>query len=1413
VPLWVSGADAVALPEGGREALEDGVEGAVGELELDNPALREAEAPEDEALPRAEALPVGGREALADGVVGAEGDPELDCAALREAEAPEGEALPRAVRERVAAPEDVPLPPLPEGLLRGEADGLGEEDGHAVAEGGAEADGDEEPHGDGRGEAEAEPHAEAPPLGVCAAVEEALPLPLRLGDVLPVGDALRPPLRLGDTLPVGDALPPTLRLGEAQGEGEGVGRGERDVEALREDAPLEDAQKEGFAEGEAQNEEDAAEEKEGEPEGERVGAALRVGLRLGSGERVGGSGVAVAARDSEAEVVGVGEREGGDEREGEPDAEAVDLPRPTAPEAAGAPSGGDGVGALVLLPLPQMEGEAVDEVEWEGDAEVEGEPEDDNVDAPLAPAGEAEGAPVPLPLPQGMGEWVSRKDGVPLAEGHGELETRGEREGEEDVEGEGGGDIVTDPLPEDVGLLLRLALPLADAGSVAEARDVALSSALGEPVAVTVGCVEEVPVCVNDDKSETEAHCDAEGEPEAVSEDCQSDAEGGPELEALPLEVAKEDSVAPPLGVAFAECPVGSAEGVPSKRVGDVEGEIAPVALAGAGVPVPSASLPLARGEALSVRVGDCEAVAMADKEGEPEDEGQCELLRESIGEDEKAGEGVAEKERGGERELAGVPVGGAAVGDAVGVGATRVAEGANPVFDGAPDGDSAPVVDGRFEAVEAPDALAELDPPPSKHGVGVAPLGGEAEGAGELLVRPLPEPSTGDCEKAGVVEGDTLGPGVPLLGADAEAAVEGEASGEALPREGERVSAPSDALVAGEAVPETVLLLLSAGEREAEPEKEPLLLGAGEPELVGDGGAQGEGELDASGEADGEGEAKADREAGGEVDAEGVGGAPVDDLPPLALLAGLPLGCEVGVAALDREGEPVDVGVPAALSLARAERVLESESDGVAVDETLRVCGGVAEPGALCEGEPDCFKDGVTAGDCVDDAQKAGVGVPTGGDGEPVADGNAPLGVACRDCESPPVADAPPDAVACVDTEALGEGVGEGVAQADALRVSAPTEAVPASTEEVGCNEGERSPVVDASSESEGGLVPEGAPALPLTLRLPSAEDDAEGDKLEERVANLVPEGTPVTEALLLVDALARGEGEGGGEREPLSEAAGELEGGADLLPAAVGESGGDALPPLPALAVPLAEAHAEDNTVALPRVDTLGEAVEEGDAAGDCEEAGEAPEERLAALLREALAHPEWVREPPRGEEEGSGEGEMLRVVDKVAEVLPEAVLLEERAIDREDEGHGLGVREGGGEGVTDALPAPESVAAGEAVVRGEGEDDAEGAADAESRGERDTGTDGFPLGEAEPPEADGELEVEGLGEARALPLLALLREALPVLLPDALAQRDADGDTDEERVFSGGVAVGATESEGLPEAEGDAETVCDE
>jgi hypothetical protein len=166
----------------------------------------------------AETLPEGGREALAEGELGAVGDPELDCPALREAEAPEGEELPRAVRERVAAPEDVPLPPLPEGLLRGEADGLGEEDGNAVAEGGAEVEGDEEPHGDGRGEAEAEPLAEAPPLGVGAAVEDVLPRPLRLEDVLPVGDALRPPLQLGDALPVGDALPPMLRLGEAQAE-------------------------------------------------------------------------------------------------------------------------------------------------------------------------------------------------------------------------------------------------------------------------------------------------------------------------------------------------------------------------------------------------------------------------------------------------------------------------------------------------------------------------------------------------------------------------------------------------------------------------------------------------------------------------------------------------------------------------------------------------------------------------------------------------------------------------------------------------------------------------------------------------------------------------------------------------------------------------------------------------------------------------------------------------------------------------------------------------------------------------------------------------------------------------------------------------------------------------------------------
>jgi hypothetical protein len=80
------------------------------------------------------------------------------------------------------------------------------------------------------------------------------------------------------------------------------------------------------------------------------------------------------------------------------------------------------------------------------------------------------------------------------------------------------------------------------------------------------------------------------------------------------------------------------------------------------------------------------------------------------------------------------------------------------------------------------------------------------------------------------------------------------------------------------------------------------------------------------------------------------------------------------------------------------------------------------------------------------------------------------------------------------------------------------------------------------------------------------------------------------------------------------------------------------------------------------------------------------------------------------------------------------------------------------------------------------------------------------------AEPSVADGELDADEQREANALPLLTPLREALPVLLPDALAQRDADGDTDEERVFSSGVVVGANESEGLPEAEGDAETVLD-
>jgi hypothetical protein len=436
-----------------------------------------------------------------------------------------------------------------------------------------------------------------------------------------------------------------------------------------------------------------------------VGAALWVGLRVGCGERVGGSGVAVASRDSEAEAVGDEERDGGVEREGEPEAEAVDLPQPAAP-ITGAPSGGDSVGALVLLLLPQIEGEAVDEVEREGGAEAEGEPEADTVDSPL-------------------GEGVSREDRVPLAEGRGEKETRGECEGEEEMEGEGVGENVTAPLPEAVGLLLWLALLLADAGTVEEARGVALCRALGEAIAVNVGSAEAVQKGVTDGECEAEAHCDTEGEPEAVREDCQRDAEGAPEMEAPPLGEEKEDGVAPLLRDVIAEGADGSAEGVPPKWEGDEEDDVAPVALAGAGVLVPFAPLPLARGVALSVAAGDCVAVAAVDKEGEVEDEGQGAPLREGSGESEEAGEGVEEKEGSGEREEAGVPVGGATVGDVVSEGANRVADGATPVPDGAPENESAPVAVAA-EAVGALDALVELDPPPSKIDVGVAPPGKE---------------------------------------------------------------------------------------------------------------------------------------------------------------------------------------------------------------------------------------------------------------------------------------------------------------------------------------------------------------------------------------------------------------------------------------------------------------------------------------------------------------------------------------------------------------------------------------------------------------------------------------------------------------------------------------------------------------
>ena len=250
---------------------------------------------------------------------------------------------------------------------------------------------------------------------------------------------------------------------------------------------------------------------------------------------------------------------------------------------------------------------------------------------------------------------------------------------------------------------------------------------------------------VTDGECEAEAHCDTESEPATVSEDCQRDTEGAPEMEAPPLGEAKEEGVAPLLCDASAEGPDGSAEGVTPKKEGDGEDDVAPVALAGAGVRVPFSPLPLARGVALSVGAGDCVAEEAAEREGEAEDEGQGAPLREGSGESEEAGEGVEETEGSGERERAGVPVGGATVWDVVSVGANRVADGAAPVPVGAPENESSPVAEGAAEAVGALDALVELDPPPSTIGVGVAPPGEEKEGAGEPLVRPLPDTSMGD--------------------------------------------------------------------------------------------------------------------------------------------------------------------------------------------------------------------------------------------------------------------------------------------------------------------------------------------------------------------------------------------------------------------------------------------------------------------------------------------------------------------------------------------------------------------------------------------------------------------------------------------------------------------------------------------
>ncbi len=1062
-------------------------------------------------------------------------------------------------------------------------------------------------------------------------------------------------------------------------------------------------------------------------------------------------------------------------------------------------------------------------------------------------------------------------DALSLLVAPGDAESRREGDGEAVEERDGEGERVAEPLGATEALPLPLPLPLAELRAVAETREVTEGGSLGVAAGVDEGG-EEAEGRGPEGEGVAETHGDrsAEGDPQAVRVPPPSSAaapSGGEGVGAddedalLERETRGEGVPLAPLGEGDGEGPVGTADGVsPSTNDGDAESDVAPEALAGAAVEEPRASLPLTRGVPLSEDVREGEAVGAPVGEAPPEAETEAVLLRELKGDADREGDTLPVGEDEPLRVGSGEAVGRAGEGDAEAVGAPREAVGARTVPEGEPEALPPPPAerDGGAEPVGPPAGEPVGAPVPLPRGAAlpvaacVAVVGEDAEapplgdGAPEPLHRALGEvpPLRVAMPPLPVAGGEALtapGADVPLPGAVPVRIAEGDAGGDAeAPPRGEGV--PVGVLLpSGEALLDAVLLALGAAEREA----------------VGEGGAQGEGEAVGGGEAVGEGELMGEGEGGGVGEGEAEGGAPVRDAAPLPEGgAAVPLGDPVAVpASAEAEEAPEGVGDTLPVTLTFAERLLDCDSEGVALPLLLREGGGEALPEPQPEGVGERRGDGDAEGEPEGDAERRKEAVSTRGEGVPVDVGAPALAVAAprSDALVAPLADASPEGLAAALPVAVGEVMGERGALGDALCVGAAGEGEPGGPVGEGGGEALRAPLGEAGGEPVDAPLPLGARTLLLPLRLSSGERDADTEPDAEGVpppSSALTEGAPVAEALPQGDALAPpgGEGEAGAELEALPEgAAGVPEGRAETLPTrAVEDGGAETLPTPPAppssappaLALPLAEAQGEGAPEALPRGDALREAVKEGESVCVRETAGEPLAEPLSAPLLVALTQPDdegetvvedepvpeavggsgvaealslMLCEAPEGESEGGAEGEAPSCgeAEVRGEGLPEPHKECEGRGEIDAEGMGDAVREGGAESDASGLREREGVDVAEALPRGEGEGDREETLEDEvARGDSDGGIVRTLLREAEG-ESEAGREKEGHDEGDALPLWVVLVNALPVLLREALALLVARGETEGVRVAAlpPEAVGGATETEVLPDADADA------